>query len=104
MAKFNNVLVTGYRQQQEQEKKQNELKSKHHIDDPNVVVVEKSNMAKFTVKTVTTALRTVANIQDEHLKAKAMGGLFHRSQPTSRTYAIFPQRIGSGVSRPTVCT
>ncbi len=43
-------------------KKQNELKSKHHIDDPNVVVVEKSNMAKFTVKTVTTALRTVANI------------------------------------------
>ena len=39
MAKFNNVLVTGYRQQQEQEKKQNELKSKHHIDDPNVVVV-----------------------------------------------------------------
>ena len=62
MAKFNNVLVTGYRQQQEQEKKQNELKSKHHIDDPNVVVVEKSNMAKFTVKTVTTALRTVANI------------------------------------------
>jgi len=57
MAKFNNVLVTGYRQQQEQEKKQNELKSKHHIDDPNVVVVEKSNMAKFTVKTVTTALK-----------------------------------------------
>ena len=42
MAKFNNVLVTGYRQQQEQEKKQNELKSKHHIDDPNVVVVEKA--------------------------------------------------------------
>ena len=62
MAKFNNVLVTGYRQQQEQEKKQNELKSKHHIDDPNVVVVEKSNMAKFTVKTVTTALRTLAII------------------------------------------
>ena len=63
MAKFNNVLVTGYRQQQEQEKKQNELKSKHHIDDPNVVDEEKSTMAKFTVKTVTPALRPVAKIK-----------------------------------------
>ena len=62
MAKFNNVLVTGYRQQQEQEKKQNELKSKHHIDDPNVVVVEKNNMAKFTIKTLISVLRTTANI------------------------------------------
>lgn len=81
MAKFNNVLVTGYRQQQEQEKKQNELKSKHHIDDPNVVV-EKSNMAKFTVKTVTTALRTVANIL---LVLLAIIGILALIYPETRT-------------------
>ena len=82
MAKFNNVLVTGYRQQQEQEKKQNELKSKHLIDDPNVVVVEKSNMAKFTVKTVTTALRTVANIL---LVLLAIIGILALIYPETRT-------------------
>lgn len=62
MAKFNHVLVTGYRQQQEYKKKQLELKVKHHIDDPDVVVVEKNNMAKFTIKTLISVLRTTANI------------------------------------------
>ena len=62
MAKFNHVLVTGYRQQQEHKKKQLELKVKHHIDDPDVVIVEKNNMAKFTIKTLISVLRTTANI------------------------------------------
>ena len=52
------------------------------LNDPNVVVVEKSNMAKFTVKTVTTALRTVANIL---LVLLAIIGILALIYPETRT-------------------
>lgn len=46
------------RVQEEQEK----LHKKHDVEDENIMIVEKSNMVKFSVKTVSSIIRTAATI------------------------------------------
>lgn len=55
-------LITGCKEQQEFEEHQARLREKNEIADESVVVVEKSNLAKFTVKTLAAILRSAALI------------------------------------------
>lgn len=50
--------------EEEEEKKQEQerLHAKHNIEDEHIVVVEKSNMLKFSVKSISALLHTVATI------------------------------------------
>lgn len=50
------------KEQQEFEKQQKELKRKHRIDEKNVIVVEKSNMTKFLIRTIGNVVRISATI------------------------------------------
>ncbi len=50
MAKFKTSLVSKYKEDKKRQEEQQKLKDKHNIKDNNVVVVEKANMTKFTVK------------------------------------------------------
>mgnify|MGYP002627545407 CR=1 FL=1 len=56
MKKFMEALE----EQQEQDKKQQKLHEKHNIADGNVVVVEKSNMIKFSLRGLSAIIRLVA--------------------------------------------
>ena len=47
-------------EQQEQERIQQRLHEKHDVLDENVIIVEKSNMLKFSVKSIAAILRLVA--------------------------------------------
>ena len=58
MAKFKTSLVSKKKRQEEQQK----LKDKHNIKDNNVVVVEKANMTKFTVKMLIRFVKLTATI------------------------------------------
>lgn len=59
MAKIKKGLVQEVKQKQNDEEKQRKLREKHFIDD-NVIVVEKSNTMKFTVKTMGSILKIFA--------------------------------------------
>lgn len=43
----------------DENKKQQQLKNKHNITDENIVVIEKSNTFKFTVKTIILIIKTI---------------------------------------------
>ena len=49
MAKYKRKLVADIEKQKTEEKIQSDLKDKYNIQDPDVVVVEKSNMIKFLI-------------------------------------------------------
>ena len=50
MARFKSGFVSKYKEDTKRQDKQQRLKEKHKIQDEHIVVVEKSNMTKFTVK------------------------------------------------------
>ena len=50
MARFR-PIVKEYKENIERQAQQEKLREKHNIEDENMVVVEKSNMAKFSVNT-----------------------------------------------------
>lgn len=62
MSRIKRSLVSQIKEQQEFEKQQNELKRKHGIEGENVIVVEKSNMTKFLVRTIGNVIRIFATI------------------------------------------
>lgn len=62
MGKFKNTLVKGIKEEQEQERKQARLRSKHHIEADNVLVVEKANLLKFIVRTFGRVIQAGATI------------------------------------------
>lgn len=45
-----------------EQQKQEELHTKHNIQDKEVIVVEKSNMIKFSVRSIVALVRLCANI------------------------------------------
>lgn len=55
---FVEALEEEYKQEEEQKK----LHKKHNIENEDVVVVEKSNMLKFSVNTVSSIIRTLSAI------------------------------------------
>lgn len=61
MTKFKKTFVPDIQAKLDFEKEQEELKQKHNLE-TDKIVVEKSNMVKFTVNTVKDIIRTVANI------------------------------------------
>ena len=61
MTKFKKTFVPDIQAKIDFEKEQEELKQKHNLE-TDKVVVEKSNMVKFTVNTVKEIIRTLASI------------------------------------------
>lgn len=62
MAKFKISLVSKYKEDKKRQEEQQRLKDKHNIKDNNVVVVEKANMTKFTVKMAVRFIKLIATI------------------------------------------
>lgn len=55
-------LVAGIKEEIHFEESQKNLKEKHHIEDPNVVVIERNNFIKFFIQTGARILRMIATI------------------------------------------
>ena len=55
-------LVAGIKEEIQFEESQKNLKEKHHIEDPNVVVMERNNFIKFFIQTGARILRMIATI------------------------------------------
>lgn len=62
MSRIKKSLVSQIKEKQEFDKQQNELKRKHGIEEKNVIVVEKSNMTKFLIRTIGNLIRISATI------------------------------------------
>lgn len=60
--KFRKSLVKQVREEQQEEKRQIQLKQKYQVTNPDIMVVEKSNTIKFMTKTVIALVKTVASI------------------------------------------
>lgn len=58
MKRFMEAIEEEEIRQQEQER----LHAKHNIEDENIVIVEKSNMIKFSVKSIASLIRAGATI------------------------------------------
>lgn len=58
--KYKSILIKKEKEQQEFQITQDKLKKKHRIDTPNTIIVEKSNMVKFSIKILGTILRIIA--------------------------------------------
>jgi len=58
--KFKTGFVTGYKIEKEEAERQEKLRKNNGIEDENIVVVEKSNMTKFIIKTATAIITKVA--------------------------------------------
>ena len=82
MAKFKTCLVKKYKEQQAFQESQEKLKRQHNVTaDKRIVVVEKSNMAKFTVKTITALVKALASAV---LLCLAVTGLTALVYPSTR--------------------
>lgn len=64
MNKFKTSFVAGYKQDQAEEKEQKKLRKKYKVneDKDNVVIVEKTGLAKFTVSTFIRLVKFVATV------------------------------------------
>lgn len=95
MAKYKKRIVQDIKEKHEFEREQKALKEKHHLDTEKIVV-EKSNMVKFTVNTVKGLIRIIAMIL---LLSLAMIGLMAVIYPAPREaladilYEIYEQII-----------
>lgn len=87
---YKTKLVLDIKREQEDAEEQKQLKEKYDIRNPDVVVVEKSNMVKFTVRTFSAVLRTASTII---LLVLAAVGLFTLIYPDIR--AAFLNEIGN---------
>lgn len=82
MAKFKTCLVKEYKEQQAFQESQEKLKRQHNVTaDKRIVVVEKSNMAKFTVKTIAALVKALASAI---LLCLAVAGLTALVYPSTR--------------------
>lgn len=57
-----NALVAGVREETQFHRIQSQLRKRHHIEEENVVVVEKSNMCKFCINTLLYLIRVSASL------------------------------------------
>lgn len=57
------ALISQIKEERAEEQRQRDLKKKHHIQqDKEIIVVEKSNMIKFTIKTLSAVIKIAATI------------------------------------------
>ena len=61
MGKFKKGGVREAKEALQQEAEQKNLHIKHKIDDPNTVIVEKSNMMKFLIRCAAGSVRVIAS-------------------------------------------
>ena len=85
MAKYKRKLVADIEKQKTEEKIQFDLKDKYNIQDPDVVVVEKSNMIKFLIHLLTSLLRLLCVLA---VFCLAVCGLLALVYPEPRTALI----------------
>ncbi len=81
MKKFNREIVKRIREENEMQKEQIQLKQKYGVDQEDVVIVEKSNLAKFFVKTLARIIRIAADILIFFLSVVGLAALIY---PASR--------------------
>ena len=62
MAEFKRGLLKEFEEEEAFREKQEKLKAKHDIEDENVVVVEKTNFAKFSVTILIRLIKLIATI------------------------------------------
>ena len=62
MAEFKRGLLKEFQEEEAFREEQEKLKAKHDIEDENVVVVEKTNFAKFSVTTLIRLIKLIATI------------------------------------------
>lgn len=55
-------FIEAYEEEEAKKQEQKRLHTKHDIEDENVIIVEKSNMVKFSVKSLGVVLRSSATI------------------------------------------
>ena len=85
MAKYKRKLVADIEKQKTEEKIQSDLKDEYNIQDPDVVVVEKSNMIKFLIHLLTSLLRLLCVLA---VFCLAVCGLLALVYPEPRTALI----------------
>lgn len=85
MAKYKRKLVADIEKQKTEEKIQSDLKDKYNIQNPDVVVVEKSNMIKFLIHLLTSLLRLLCVLA---VFCLAVCGLLALVYPEPRTALI----------------
>lgn len=85
MAKFKGELVKRVREENEIQKEQIQLKEKYGMAKEDVVIIEKSNLAKFFIKTLARMIRIAANILIFFLSITGLAALIY---PVSRMELI----------------
>lgn len=90
---MNRVLQAGIEEELAQEKRQDKLKEKFGIKGKNVVVVERDNMFKFTVKSLVALIRFSATILILGLALTGIVALFYEA-PREELLVIFQQVYG----------
>ena len=93
MGKFKTGLVWEQVAAEETAKEQQHLHEKHHIEDENVVVVEKSGAVKFTVRTLGTIIRTLALIVLVVFAAIGIAALLY-PEPREALVKVFLEDFG----------
>lgn len=85
MQKFKGELVKQIREENEAQKEQRQLKEKYGMVKDDVVIIEKSNLAKFFIKTLARMIRIVMNILIFFLSVAGLAALIY---PVSRMELI----------------
>ena len=62
MSKYKRSIVENIKQEQVFQREQDALQEKYNIENKNVVIVEKSNIYKYTIRMIATLTRVLATI------------------------------------------
>lgn len=86
------LLITGKKEKMAFEEGQKRIKRKHHIDNENVIVVEKSNTIKFLIKVVSNTVHIMATIILIGLAIVGLAALLY-PEPRGELFAIMLETI-----------
>lgn len=96
MPKFKGELVKQIREENEAQKEQIHLKEKYGMEKEDVVIIEKSNLAKFFVRTFARMIRIAANILIFVLAVTGLAALIYpvsRMELIRQTWNIYHELI-----------
>ncbi|MCM1244595.1 MAG: hypothetical protein NC293_03015 [Roseburia sp.] len=96
MKKFNGELVKQIRAENEMQKEQLLLKEKYGVDQEDVVIVEKSNLVKFLIRTLARVIRIAANILIFFLSVAGLAALIYpasRMELFRQTYNMYQELV-----------
>lgn len=90
--KFKRGLVSEIKERQEKKLQQDRLHQKYHMDEENILIVEKNNSFKFTVKMISSFIRLVAIISILVLAAIGLAAIFY-PEPRHELYQVLQDII-----------